>query len=265
MKMNSLLMLALLSFCIANLILIKAHASLSGESTTDRVLRIRVVDAAGDPLSNIRVEPRGFFDDGRPIISLAGYSDDAGIFECKVPDGTYEAFLSTQGASLIRSPQKFEVAGDTEVTVTAHLIHLLPPSPGGIFELGGIHVNQNLTDMMDVYVSIANHYGESKNVTIEVWIENNQFNRISTEVINATLLDEETRKVVPLPPPPNGWESGSYTVHGKVFGEVLYSENESLIRLNVVGVPVWMQWWFWLSIAIIVGAFGAAYVKKRKK
>ncbi len=266
MKIAALLMLALLFFCIISAIVVQqTYTFLTVETETYRNLRMKVVDATGEGLPNIKVEPRRNFDDGRLMIILEGYSDEEGIFECKVPDGVYDALLSTQGANLVVSPKTFEVTGDTEVTVTAYLIHLKPPSLGGLLEINGIHTIQNFTDMMNVYVSIINYYGLSKNVTIEVWIENSASNRLSTGVINATLVDKETRKVVALPPPPEGWTSGYYMMHGKVYEKVVYSENSLPIKLEIVGVPVWMQWWFWLALATIIGAFVMFYFLKKRK
>ncbi len=258
--------MALLSFCIISEVAIhQAYTSPNVEAETYRNLKINVVDATGERLPNITVAPRRHFDDGRLMIILVGYSDEEGIFECQVPEGVYDALLSTQGANLVVSPKTFEVTGDTEVTVTAYLIHLKPPSPDGLFEIDGIHVTQNFTDMLNVYVGIVNYYGLSKNVTIEVWIENSASNRLSAGAINATLVDKETRKVVALPPPPEGWTSGYYMMHGKVYEKVVYSENSLPIKLEIVGVPVWMQWWFWLALATIIGAFVMFYFLKKRK
>lgn len=131
MKLAAIPLLFLLFFCIIGAIaVLQTSASPDVATSLARNLRLKVVDAAGEPIPDIQIQLQRIAGAGEMTFIPGGYSDDKGIFDCTLSDGTYKPFLSTQGKPLVISPLTFKVAQDAEIIITAHLIHLKPPSLG---------------------------------------------------------------------------------------------------------------------------------------
>lgn len=266
MKLAAIPLLFLLFFFIVDaIVVLQTSASPDVATSLARNMRLKVVDAAGDPIPDIQIQLQRIAGTEELTFIPGGVSDDKGIFICTLSDGTYQPFLSTQGKTLVISPHTFEVSQDAEIIITAHLIHLKPPSPGGLFEIDGIHTTLNFSDPLNVGVDVLNYYGVGKNVTIEVWIQDSSSNRLSAGIINENLENNETYRMITLTNPPLGWASGYYQVHGRVYDKIVYSENSITVKLEVV-VPFWMDWRVWLIITITIGVFGGtAYFFKKTK
>ena len=251
-------------------VLLTSHTELKAE--VKRSLKIRVVDVAGNPVSDVKVLLIHVTEEGYWIHVHEEMVSEEGTLEWMVPEGNYSAVLYCEGNNIESAPQRFGISEDTEVQIVAHLLSVKSPSVHGVLRLDGIyHVTIGMYDLVNVSVFVRNYYNVSKDVTIEVWMRDYQSIRVSEGFINTTIPEKTTTLnsincSIALFPPTEGWSRGAYFLYARIYDEQLvYQEKCSFIVINdrMVG-PFWMQSWFWIIVAGIILLAGIVYLRKKK-
>lgn len=241
------------------------------EAEVQRDLRLRFVDVAGNPVSNLKVTLIHVIDGHLIHVHEQENVSERGILEWTVAEGTYEILSTCKGYGVETSPSRFEVTEDTEILVTAYLIDVYPLIGGryGIWVKGILYHAIEMYDMMNGSVTVVNCYNTSKDVTIDVRILDAS-SRIVAEASNNMTVPalNDTNYSIALPPPSEGWVEDRYFLFARIYDEqIAYREKSSDIWiLKDRAIPFWWQWWFWVITAVgIMVLVGAVYFFKKRK